>query len=120
MNSLSLTEIKEVFELNENYQLIRNKSNRTDRIGCVAGCISSKGYDKVSYKGRRYSVHRLIYQLAHNVEWLSEEIQIDHIDENKSNNNPTNLRIATNQENQRNRGKNRNNTVGFKGVCYDI
>ena len=44
---------------------------------------------------------------------------IDHIDENKSNNNVENLRWATNQDNQFNSGISKNNTSGFKGISYN-
>ncbi len=43
---------------------------------------------------------------------------IDHIDNDKLNNNITNLRYATKSENQYNRKINKNNTSGFKGVSY--
>jgi len=66
-----------------------------------------------------YSAHRLIYQIANSIDILPSDIQIDHIDGNKQNNNPSNLRIATNQDNQRNVKIQRNNTSGFKGVTYE-
>jgi hypothetical protein len=43
--------------------------------------------------------------------------QIDHRDGNGLNNQRSNLRIATAMQNQSNRGPQRNNTSGFKGVC---
>jgi len=64
-----------------------------------------------------YRAHRIVYALAHNVD--PGEMQIDHIDGNEQNNNPANLRLANNTENQWNRGKSRNNKSGFKGVCWD-
>lgn len=50
---------------------------------------------------------------------LTKAEEVDHIDRNPLNNRRSNLRIATHAENLRNRGKNRNNTSGYKGVTWD-
>ena len=42
----------------------------------------------------------------------------DHIDRNSLNNQRSNLRVCTRQQNGCNRGPNKNNTSGFKGVTW--
>lgn len=46
-------------------------------------------------------------------------MEIDHIDENKSNNKIINLRLAGHRENGANSGPQKNNKLGVKGVHYE-
>jgi hypothetical protein len=43
---------------------------------------------------------------------------VDHIDNDRTNNNINNLRWVSNQENSMNRSMKSNNTSGYKGVCF--
>jgi len=75
-----------------------------------------KAYWVVRCNGRLLRAHRIVYFLTHGVDPLDKHI--DHIDNNGLNNNPLNLRLATHQENLRNRGAQKNNTTGRKGVGW--
>ena len=55
-------------------------------------------------------LHRVVYEFANGP--ISEGLEIDHIDRNRSNNFLSNLRVVTSQQNKWNR-------TNAKGCCYD-
>ena len=72
------------------------------------------GYKRISMNGNKLLLHRVIYY-AHNKEWdihdVSKDNKIDHIDGIPANNNLSNLRVVTAQQNQFNRHT-------AKGYCW--
>lgn len=64
-------------------------------------------------KDKSKSMHRLIMNPK------TCKVQIDHIDGDRLDNRKCNLRIATNQQNNCNRGPQSNNTSGYKGVSWN-
>jgi len=71
---------------------------------------------KVQLHGRKFFVHRIIHQLFHN-KAIDDKTIIDHIDGNKLNNDPSNLREVTNAQNLRNRrGAQADSQTGILGV----
>jgi hypothetical protein len=93
---------------------IANGLNAGNPAGSELDDDRGKKYFKVKVNGVPYRAHRIIYLLAFGVDPSDKEI--DHIDGDGLNNDPANLRLATRSENLRNRGANKNNTSGFKGV----
>lgn len=88
---------------------------RGRKFGNVAGGMTQQGYRMIGIDGQIYHAHRLVWLLVHG-EWPA--IDIDHKDRNRDNNRPSNLRLATEAENQWNRAEPKNNTSGQKGVFF--
>jgi len=106
----------------ENYEvsnLGNVKNKKTGRI--LKPNVGNDGYNKLSLmkdkKRCGKKLHRLIAEAF--IPNPENKQFVDHIDNNRLNNNINNLRWATNQENQRNRQLNINSTSGVKGVSFD-
>ena len=95
------------------------KNSKTNRIMKLKN--HRQGYKLISLckngDVKNFTVHRLVGMAF--LENPDNKPMIDHIDNNPSNNNVKNLRWATSKDNGCNRGKNMNNTTGFKGVVFD-
>lgn len=78
--------------------------------------VNSSGYKCGRIFSRAYKAHQVVVALTQG-EWPLGDV--DHIDGDKANNRPSNLRLATRAENVRNVGKLSNNTSGFKNVSFD-
>lgn len=83
--------------------------------GKRAGCVAVNGYRKIRLFGVLYSEHRLAF-LYMTGEWPPHEV--DHVNRVKDDNRWVNLRKATNSQNQANKGKQKNNSSGHKGVSW--
>lgn len=84
--------------------------------GGVAGCVNERGYRVVSYSGRAYKAHRLIWLIV-NGAWPVAEI--DHINGDRGDNRIANLREADHAFNQQNqRTAQRKNRSGLLGVSW--
>lgn len=110
-------ELHALFEYNpESGQLIwKVAAARRRKPGDVAGCVAhcEKGRITVGIAGKQYRAHRIIWAMQTG-EWPSD--QIDHINENPSDNRWCNLRLASKAENMRNITIHKSNTSGHKGV----
>lgn len=84
-------------------------------VGNIAGSFCSNGYHNICVDGRTYKAHRLAW-LYMTGKWPNH--QIDHANGNRGDNRFSNLREATNSQNQQNRGIQTSNTSGHKGVHY--
>jgi hypothetical protein len=117
--------------INESWKMINGYANyeissfgrvrniKTSRV--LKPGIETAGYSYVilCVKGvkRKYSIHRLTAgEFIDNVE---NKPFIDHIDNDKLNNNIVNLRWASKSENQWNKSKQNNTSSIYKGVCMN-
>lgn len=73
--------------------------------------LAKAGYVQAHLNAGIIYIHHVVMGILPNMEKY-----IDHRDENKLNNCKSNLRFCTNSENMRNRGKQKNNKSGYKGV----
>ena len=103
------------FDFTDDYQVSMCGKIRDATTGCfVKAAKDQLGYEYVSICSKRYSVHRLVAQAF--VANPSDKPCVDHIDRNPSNNDASNLRWCTHQENMRNKTKQKNSTNKFKGI----
>lgn len=96
--------------------IFQKKKRPKVKVGEIAGSITPKGYRYIQAKGRKYPAHHLV--------WYFETgsfptLFLDHIDGNKLNNHFSNLREVTTKQNNEHRGKQVNNTTGYKGVTFN-
>lgn len=114
-------EIYKIIEGFENYEVsslgnIRNiltgKVYKFDTINPYCTVYLENGNDK-----KLETVHTLVAKAF--IPNPDNKRCVDHIDNDKTNNNVNNLRWGTSAENSCNRPIPKNNTSGFKGVYYD-
>jgi hypothetical protein len=99
-------------------RILEHKANSFNSrfLGVVAFATKErKGYMTGAINGKRFKAHRVAWAIHHG-EWPKDKI--DHVNGDKSDNRIENLREADNPQNGFNRGKNSNNTSGYKGVCW--
>lgn len=99
-------------EFRKRFELRDGRLYSLNRQAFVVGGLDSVGYPTTSMSGKPVRIHRIVFALTHG--YLPK--YIDHIDRDKTNNAPDNLRACTQQENTRNCGLRKHSTTGVKGV----
>ena len=102
LKEFGITEKDLKFVKNKNYpgvEFSREGILKT-RYGLTLGTLSNNYYI-YNVKGKRYRVHRLIYETFSRIQLTSDDI-IDHINTNSLDNRFCNLKIGTQKDNMRN------------------
>jgi hypothetical protein len=73
------------------------------RVGTEAGNRGTDGYWRLQLKRKQWKLHRVLYVLLNGE--ISDELSVDHLDRNKNNNHPSNLKPKTCSENNLNKAK---------------
>ena len=102
----------------ENYSVSDLGNVRNDKTGRILKVNDRDGYFQVNLRKNKTRHTKKIHQLVAKAFLLNPENKkcVDHIDNNRHNNNLINLRYATSQENNRNSKLSSKNTSGTKGV----
>lgn len=112
---LTAERLRELVEYDPETGLFRSKSRyHRCTYGKIIGHKRDGGYLKVHVEGHQHRAHRLAWLYVYG-EW--PPTFIDHIDGNPANNKISNLRLATKQQNGRNRRA--MSRSGLKGVSLD-
>lgn len=94
-----LAEVRYKWRLNDLGQLVvNNKYPKSGEVGSLFKGSLSHGYRIVGIKKRYPQIHHIVWYL-HTGEWPKQPI--DHIDGDKGNNHPDNLRLTTQKGNTR-------------------
>lgn len=94
----------------------KEKISRKVVVGKVAGTLNkAQNRFSIQINGKIYKSARLAFYMHYGVEPVGE---VDHINMITTDNRALNLRDATHSQNGMNKGKQSNNTSGYKGVSY--
>ncbi len=106
--------IKERYEVSGAGIVVRTKYQHSPNVGEPAGNVDTHGYRKVVVLGRNSLIHHIVWFLTYN-RW--PEHPLDHIDGNRLNNTPENLREASIRMNMKAHLKTRGAVV-YRGVYF--
>ena len=111
-----LAEVRHKWRLNDLGQLVVNNKYHTSANpgGIIESADNSRGY-KVLWAGACVQKHHVVWYL-HTGEWPKQSL--DHIDGDKTNNHPENLRLVTHKENMKSYQKRRDSSSKWRGVSW--
>lgn len=87
---------------------------RKIRVGDPAGYVTPRGYVTITYKGKKFRAHRIIWEMLKGP--IPVGMEVDHEDGKRANNKIGNLSLKTNAGNHLNMALRQDNTSGATGV----
>ena len=111
---LTKEQLIKLFAYDKETGILRRISGQ--HIGNIAGTKDSGGYVQVKVNGRKYMAHQIIWCMMTGI-W--PEIEVDHINRVRYDNNWSNLRLSVSVENSQNKGLYKNNKSGVKGITWN-
>lgn len=107
--------LRELLDYDPGSGLFKWKGCRRGRRSDVAGTRTSRGYNQLCIDGRSYRAARCAWL------WMTGEwpvLLVDHINRDKADDRWVNLRLASAEQNNANKGLSKSNRSGFKGVSF--
>lgn len=86
------------------------------KAGDAAGTVGNNGYIVVKINQKRYTAHRIIWEMTFGK--IPNGMEVDHINHCRGDNRIENLRLVTRTENRKNSSKYVNNKSGINGVRW--
>ena len=113
-NNINLTQdlLQEMYDYRDGKLFWKIKPYKSSvNVGDRVGTLHNNGYRVLTISGKQYAEHRIVYLHQHG--YIDDELQIDHINDDKTDNHIENLRLVTAQVNCNDRDKN------SKGYSWD-
>lgn len=92
----------------------KEKPSHRVRRYAIVGTLRKDGYLRARFSGQSFYVHRLCWEFFYGE--IPQGMEVDHIDHDRCNNHPENLRLVSSGENCKNKSMYANNTSGHVGV----
>jgi hypothetical protein len=112
----SISRLHDVFRLDSDGRLFwKKRTGPCCSLEKEAGRINNGEYRQIQLDRKLYQAHRIVFAMTYG-RW--PVLGLDHINRNKTDNRPGNLREATGSQNLQNQGITSRNASGIKGVCW--